>query len=58
MSVNPIVDRQRFHQTAILTGRMKDAQQKASDEYDIFNKTQKITSDFDKQIKHMLDDPK
>lgn len=51
-----------FREYRILEGHgsisMKDAQQKASDEYDIFNKTQKITSDFDKQIKHMLDDPK
>ena len=37
---------------------MKEARQKASDEYNIFNKTQKITSDFDKQIKNMLDDSK
>lgn len=34
---------------------MKVAKQKASAEYDIFNKTQKITSDFDKQVKKMLD---
>lgn len=51
-----------FREYRILEGHgsisMKDAQQKASDEYDIFNKTQKITSDFDKQIKNMLDDPK
>lgn len=51
-----------FREYRILEGHgsisMKDAQQKASDEYDIFNKTQKITSDFDNQIKHMLDDPK
>ncbi|WP_278838391.1 RhuM family protein [Ligilactobacillus saerimneri] len=33
---------------------MKVAQQKASEEYDIFNKTQKITSDFDKEIRKML----
>lgn len=51
-----------FREYRILEGHgsisMKDAQQKASAEYDIFNKTQKITSDFDKQIKNMLDDPK
>ena len=33
---------------------MKVAQQKASEEYDIFNKTQKITSDFDKEVRKML----
>lgn len=32
-----------------------DAKRKAAAEYDIFNKTQKITSDFDKEIKKMLD---
>lgn len=51
-----------FREYRLLEGHgsisMKDAQQKASDEYDIFNKTQKITSDFDKQIKNMLSDPK
>ncbi len=31
------------------------AQKKAEQEYDIFNKTQRIDSDFDKQIKSMLD---
>jgi hypothetical protein len=31
------------------------AQEKAEQEYDIFNKTQRIDSDFDKQIKSMLD---
>ena len=32
----------------------KEAQDKAYTEYDIFNKTQKIESDFDKAIKAML----
>ena len=32
----------------------KDALKKAEAEYEIFNKTQKITSDFDKQIKQLL----
>ncbi len=32
----------------------KDALKKAETEYEIFNKTQRITSDFDKQIKQML----
>lgn len=32
-----------------------DAKRKAASEYDIFNKTQKITSDFDKEVKKMLD---
>lgn len=32
-----------------------DAKRKAAAEYDIFNKTQKITSDFDKEVKKMLD---
>ena len=31
------------------------AKAKAESEYDIFNKTQRIDSDFDKQIKGMLD---
>lgn len=33
---------------------MANAKKKASDEYTIFNKTQKITSDFDKQTKKLL----
>ena len=32
----------------------RSAKEKASAEYDIFNKTQKITSDFDKEIQKML----
>lgn len=34
---------------------MTNAKKKASEEYTIFNKTQKITSDFDKQTKKLLD---
>lgn len=34
---------------------MKNAKNKASKEYDEFNKTQKITSDFDKQVKNIID---
>ena len=33
----------------------KLAEQKAREEYDEFNKTQKITSDFDQAVKHMLE---
>ena len=32
----------------------KLAEQKAKEEYDEFNKTQEITSDFDQAVKHML----
>lgn len=41
-------------------GRISAAQakEKAESEYDIFNKTQRIDSDFDKQIKGMLGDKK
>ncbi len=35
-----------------------DAKEKAENEYDIFNKTQKIESDFDKVIKKMISDKK
>lgn len=31
------------------------AKQKAEAEYEIFNKTQKITSDFDRSVKKMID---
>lgn len=34
----------------------RDAEEKAYAEYDIFNKTQQITSDFDKEVKRMLDE--
>ena len=47
-----------FREYRILHGygqiSMKQAQEKASQEYDVFNKTQPITSDFDKQIQQML----
>ena len=33
----------------------KEADQKAFAEYDVFNKTQRITSDFDREIKRMLE---
>ncbi|WP_252714585.1 RhuM family protein [Treponema phagedenis] len=36
----------------------KQAKEKAESEYEIFNKTQKINSDFDEQIKKMLKDEK
>lgn len=38
-------------------GRISAAQakEKAESEYDIFNKTQRIDSDFDKQIRGLLD---
>lgn len=35
-----------------------EAKQKAENEYDIFNKTQRIDSDFDKEIRRMLGDTK
>lgn len=48
-----------FREYKVLQGygqiSMKQAQAKASEEYDIFNKTQPINSDFDKQIKQILD---
>ena len=54
-SVNAFLTFRRYD---ILTdkGRVskKDALKKAEAEYEIFNKTQKITSDFDKQIKQFL----
>ena len=31
------------------------AEQKVIEEYEVFNKTQKIVSDFDKQIKKMIE---
>ena len=41
-------------------GRISKAQadKKAESEYDVFNKTQKITSDFDKQVKELLSNNK
>jgi len=44
-----------FNEYKVLEGKgkisKKQAEQKAEMEYDTFNKTQKIVSDFDKQIK-------
>lgn len=37
---------------------VSQAKAKAESEYDIFNKTQRIDSDFDKQVRGMLDDKK
>ena len=34
---------------------MKAASTKAEAEYDLFNKTQKITSDFDREVKRLLE---
>ena len=31
------------------------AEEKAEHEYDVFNKTQLIESDFDKEVKHLLE---
>lgn len=49
-----------FRRYDILQGKgrvsRQAAQKKAEAEYDIFNKTQKINSDFDKTIKKMLED--
>ena len=51
-----------FRQYKILQGKgsvsRADAERKASEEYDIYNKTQKITSDFDKEVKKLLDGKK
>lgn len=48
-----------FREYKILKGHgtiaMRDAKKKAAAEYEAFNKIQKIESDFDKQIKGMLD---
>lgn len=48
-----------FRRYDILEGKgkisAKDAKEKAEAEYDIFNKHQKINSDFDKEVKKMLD---
>ena len=47
-----------FRKYDVLKGKgkisKKDADKKATDEYDKFNKTQKITSDFDKEVKQLL----
>ena len=48
-----------FREYDILTGKgrisMKAASAKASGEYDQFNKTQRITSDFDREVKRLLE---
>jgi len=48
----------KFNKYDILQGKgnisHKQAEQKAFKEYDKFNKTQKIESDFDKEIKKLL----
>lgn len=54
-SINAFLE---FRQYKILQGKgsvsRADAERKASEEYDIYNKTQKITSDFDKEVKKLL----
>ena len=51
-----------FRQYKILQGKGSvsrvDAERKAAEEYDIYNKTQMITSDFDKEVKKLLDEKK
>ena len=58
-SINAFLE---FRQYRILQGKgnvsRAEAERKATEEYDIFNKTQKITSDFDKEIKKLLDGKK
>ena len=48
-----------FREYKILTGKgrvsMKMASEKAAEEYAIFNKTQRITSDFDREVKRLLE---
>ena len=48
-----------FREYKILSGKgrisMKAASEKAAREYDVFNKTQKITSDFDREVKLLLE---
>jgi hypothetical protein len=47
-----------FHKYKILQSKgsvsKAEADKKARDEYDVFNKTQQITSDFDKEIKKLI----
>lgn len=54
-SINAFLE---FRQYKILQGKGSvsrlDAERKATSEYDIFNKTQQITSDFDKEIRKLL----
>ena len=58
-SINAFLE---FRQYKILQGKGSvsrvDAERKAAEEYDIYNKTQKITSDFDKEVKKLLDGKK
>lgn len=58
-SINAFLE---FRQYKILQGKgsvsRADAERKASEEYDIYNKTQKITSDFDKEVKNLLNEKK
>ena len=48
-----------FREYKILSGKgrisVKAASEKAAKEYDVFNKTQKITSDFDREVKQLLE---
>ena len=48
-----------FREYKILSGKgrisTKAASEKAAKEYDVFNKTQKITSDFDREVKQLLE---
>ena len=54
-SINAFLE---FRQYKILQGKGSvsrlDAERKATSEYDIFNKTQQITSDFDKEVRKLL----
>ena len=56
-SINAFLD---FRQYKILQGKgtvsKLDAERKATSEYDVFNKTQQITSDFDKEVKKFLNE--
>lgn len=58
-SVNEFLTFRRYH-TLPDKGRISasQAKEKAESEYDIFNKTQRIDSDFDKQVRGMLGDKK
>ena len=54
-SINAFLE---FRQYKILQGKgtvsKLDAERKATSEYDVFNKTQQITSDFDQEVKKLL----
>lgn len=58
-SINAFLE---FRQYKILQGKGSvlrvDAERKAAEEYDIYNRTQRITSDFDKEVKKLLDEKK